>query len=85
MNNRKELYTIIVTNGLQDIVKQVFGRNYTQISNDNLSAFIRDYCHPVCEDQECDNCYNESLIRLVEVLYKKRILLKSEYEYIMNA
>jgi hypothetical protein len=85
MNKRKELYAIIVTNDLQDMVKSIFGRNYTQVSNDNLDAFIRDYCHPVCEDQECDNCCNESLIRLVEVLYKKRILLKSEYDYIMMA
>lgn len=85
MNNRKELYTIIVTNGLQDIVKQVFGRNYTQVSNDNLNAFIRDYCTPTCEAAEEEDTLESAFVRLVEVLLKKRILLKSEYEYIMNA
>jgi hypothetical protein len=38
--SRKEINQMIVSRGLQDDVKKEFGRNYTQVSSDNLTAFI---------------------------------------------
>lgn len=38
--SRKEINQMIVSRGLQEDVKKEFGRNYTQISSDNLTAFI---------------------------------------------
>lgn len=38
--SRKEINQMIISRGLQEDVKKEFGRNYTQISSDNLIAFI---------------------------------------------
>lgn len=38
--SRKEINQMIVSRGLQEDVKKEFGRNYTQVSSDNLTAFI---------------------------------------------
>jgi hypothetical protein len=38
--SRKEINQMIVSGGLQENVKKEFGRNYTQVSSDNLTAFI---------------------------------------------
>lgn len=38
--SRKEINQMIISRGLQEDVKKEFGRNYTQVSSDNLTAFI---------------------------------------------
>lgn len=38
--SRKEINQMIVSRGLQEDVKKEFGRNYTQVTSDNLTAFI---------------------------------------------
>lgn len=85
--NRKKLYNDICSLGLQDEVKSKYGKNYTQCKNDELKhvidtavAGLTTTSHKNCECGE-----SNPLITLVDILAKKKILLKSEVEKIMNA
>lgn len=84
--NRKELYKQINELGLKEEIKKEYGKNYTQCSNEQLEAVVTSTLNACSEVQ--DDLYNESvsykcLSRLVEVLAKKNILLKSEVSYIL--
>ena len=88
--NRKQLYNEITSLGLQEEVKSRYGKNYTQCSNEALQKLV-DEIHKemdeisnpkgICVEQVAYN----SLIALVKILAKKKILLKSEVDTIMNA
>lgn len=41
--DRKTAYNVIKENNLQDMIKNEFGRNFTQVSTDNLNAFISEH------------------------------------------
>lgn len=83
---RKEAYELIKKMDLQETVKNVYGVNYTNVSTDNLIKIIdkttlQSKINNIEEEWEiefepCDlqNKFNT----LVDILYKKRILLKSE-------
>lgn len=78
--NRKQLYNEITSLGLQDEVKARYGKNYTMCSNACLQKVIdevRASVAPVAPD--C--AFN----KLVDILAKKKILLKSEVDAIMKA
>ena len=77
--NRKQLYNEITSLDLQDEVKARFGRNYTQCTNDDLAKLIKEVHTSMAKS--CDCAFN----RLVEILAKKKILLKSEIDTIMEA
>ena len=40
--NRKELYNKVKQLGLQDQIKNAFGKNFTLVSNEDLQSFIED-------------------------------------------
>lgn len=52
---RKELYQIIKENGLAERINVYFGRNYTQVSSENLEDYLE---HTVLEkdDEDSDEC-----------------------------
>lgn len=79
--NRKELYNEIKSLGLQDEVKAVTGDNYTRASNEQLKAIIDN----AVAGLKCSNVNNSALNKLVEILAKKKILLKSEVNAIINS
>lgn len=100
MKTRKELYNEIVKNNLQEEVKKRFGRNYTQIGNENLEIVIKECTtkdtskkpkdKPIQivktkttkEKSEYIKSHTSKVDRLIKVLADKRILLKSEVEFI---
>lgn len=80
--NRKQLYKDVTSLKLQDEVKKKYGKNYTQCTNvqlkevvDNAGAGLK----PV------GTRGNAPFDKLVDILAKKKILLKSEVDAIMNA
>lgn len=80
--NRKQLYNEIKNLGLQDEVKAVTGDNYTRATNEQLKAII----DKAVAGLKLTNVKNSSAFdKLIEILTKKRILLKSEVNVIMNA
>ena len=81
--NRKQLYNEITSLGLQNEVKSRYGKNYTQCSNETLQKLV-DEIHETYVESVEQVAYN-SLIALVKILAKKKILLKSEVDAIMNA
>ena len=81
--NRKKLYNDICSLGLQDEVKSKYGKNYTQCKNDELKHVIDTAVAGLTTTSHKD--YACSLVTLVDILAKKKILLKSEVETIMNA
>lgn len=78
--NRKQLYNEITSLGLQEEVKSRYGKNYTQCTNEQLSAVVVD-----AHNSMPTEVGPSSFQRLVDILAKKKILLKSEVEAIMNA
>lgn len=84
--NRKQLYNEITSLGLQEEVKSKYGKNYTMCSNADLQKVI-DEVHKGLDKLHKGgfgvNC--GSICKLVDILAKKKILLKSEVEAIMNA
>ena len=79
---RKEVYNQIKTLGLEEEVKNTFGRNYTQVKTDLLKSFVEDYY--VQKESKCENKIQNSFSRLLEVLKNKYILLKHEIEFIQT-
>lgn len=80
--NRKQLYNEITSLGLQEEVKSRYGKNYTLCSNENLQKLV-DEVHKSLN--ETHSGISNSFNKLVEILAKKKILLKSEVSAIMNA
>lgn len=80
--NRKQLYNEITSLGLQEEVKSRYGKNYTQCSNENLQKLV-DEVHKGLNETHVGT--SNSFNKLVEILAKKKILLKSEVSAIMNA
>lgn len=87
--NRKEIYAKIKEYNLVEAIKKTFHENYTRIPSANLECFISDYVSSRGEEQEVidnnrkDAVEKSSLVKLVETLQKKHILLKSEVDYIL--
>ena len=84
--NRKQLYNEITSLGLQEEVKSRYDKNYTQCSNADLQKVV-DEVHAGLGKLYSGgfgvNC--GSICKLVDILAKKKILLKSEVEAIINA
>lgn len=86
--NRKELYKEITSLGLQEEVKSRFGRNYTQCTNSQLLAIVMSDPRGPRGKKATPECLTAKkkeesrLNKLIESLYRKRILLKSEIDYI---
>lgn len=85
MNKRKELYDAIVKYNLQDVVKSKYGRNYTQVGSAQLEEIINAHTSKVEKakpvTKKC-NGNTTKLDKLIKVLSDKRIILKSELEFI---
>lgn len=93
--SRKEMYAYIIEHQLGDLVYRRFGRNFTNVSNCQLHDFVTAHINMMvdacnlnknkCFEDNTKNTLKVSKVdKLVEVLLKKRILLQSEYEYIMQ-
>lgn len=80
--NRKSLYNEITSLGLQTEVKSRYGRNYTQCTNEQLKAVVE---QATTVFKPVDIAGYSPFDKLVEILAKKKILLKSEIKAIMNA
>ena len=90
--NRKEIYAIIKKNKWEDNIKNRTGRNYTNCSNAVLYLHINILTQKENQGSIKKNpvqFVNVNIIKvldkvdkLIEVLEKKHILLKSEIDYI---
>lgn len=79
--NRKEIYQQIKSLNLQDKVKAVTGENYTRVSNNQLEAIINKA--KAAKPKPTKN--NKGFFnKLIEILAKKNILLKSEVTEILK-
>ena len=77
---RAEVYAKIKEYDLQVEIKNKYGFNYTNLSTATLISVINDYEAYKASTNNCDcNCR-----KLVDILYKKHILCKSEYDALMN-
>lgn len=77
--NRKQLYNEITSLKLQEEVKNRYGKNYTQCTNEQLNTVITEV-HKSMPTEVAS-----SFQKLVDILAKKKVLLKSEVSAIMNA
>lgn len=74
---RKEVYQQVKNLNLQEEIRAFFGVNYTNVGTKELISFVNN----ALQASECDCAF----CRLLEVLAKKNILLKSELAYISEA
>lgn len=54
MGSRAEAYSILKANGLQDVIKEVFGRNFTQVPTTDLWLFIEDHTDDTKGEEDDD-------------------------------
>ena len=83
--NRKELYVEIKKLNLQDKVKELFGENYTRVKNEDLANIIASVKKVVPKKETKNNTKVKTVSKvdkLINLLYVKHILLKSEVESI---
>lgn len=59
--DRKELYDFINKLGLQQIIKDTFGRNFTQISTEKLEEVVNKNMHKKCECKESEDSYKKTV------------------------
>lgn len=76
---RAEVYAKIKEYGLQVEIKNKYGFNYTNLSTATLASVVADYEKFRTTTATCD-C---KCVELINLLYKKHILCKSEYEALM--
>lgn len=87
--NRKEIYAKIKEYNLAGVIKDTLKENYTRVSNTTLESFISKHVSlhgkkpKVIKNEEMVSSEKTPLAKLVEVLHKKHILLKSEVDYIL--
>lgn len=84
---RKECYNYIKDNKLQDTIKELTGKNFTNCSTSTLITCINNitFSTPEVSSLAGTVCAcSTSVTKLVEVLTKKHILLPSEVKYILN-
>lgn len=79
MKSRKELYAEVKRLGIEEVIKNKTGRNFTQVSSECLSDIIDSYSKDVFSTST-----GPILRCLVKILAEKRILLKSEVEKILS-
>lgn len=83
MKSRKELYAAVKKYNLQDKIKKAEGKNFTLCSNSVLFSHIDAYeAINIRPKGKVGVRKVPKLDRLIEVLDRKHILLKSEIEYI---
>lgn len=87
--DRKKLYNEISSLGLKEEIKNKYGKNYTQCTNDQLYSVVN-LAKAALEKQEKKagspkgKSIDKAFLALLEVLERKKILLKSEKDYILN-
>lgn len=87
--NRKEIYAKIKEYNLAGVIKDTLKENYTRVPSATLESFIskhvslHDKKSEVVKNEEMVSSEKTPLAKLVEVLHKKHILLKSEVDYIL--
>ena len=74
---RSEVYDEIVKYNLQNKVKELYGRNYTNVSTVDLISMVNNH---KCLMTKKNSPTNNTMVALIDLLYKKHILCKSEYE-----
>jgi hypothetical protein len=74
---RSEVYDEIVKYNLQNKVKALYGRNFTNVSTQNLISVVTNYKLLLKKNNPPTN---NTMVALIDLLYKKHILCKSEYE-----
>jgi hypothetical protein len=80
--DRKQLYNDIINLNLRDEVKSTYGKNYTVCSNEQLKAVLD---KAVAALEPVSAVGASPFNKLVEILAKKKILLKSEVDAIKKA
>jgi RAB protein geranylgeranyltransferase component A len=91
--NRKEVYEVIKEMNLQELVKNIYGKNYTNVPTDALLQVITNatkmQAQSVIDEEweiEMEPCNLDAKINmLVDILFKKRLLLTSEVKAIKEA
>ena len=74
---RSEVYKEIVKYNLQNKVKELYGRNYTNVPTVDLISMVDNH---KCLMTKKNPPTNNTMVALIDLLYKKHILCKSEYE-----
>ena len=94
--NRKELYAKVNAMNLASEIKKVFGKNFTNLSNESLVSFIsrkeRDTLKKVSSKKvsnkvttKCSNFNTaEALLRLISVLQSTHIIGSADANFILS-
>ena len=83
-NTRPALYARIKELGLQEAIREEFGRNYTQVASDALEAFIQDNDVPENNDEEAPEGLEAAFRLLVEYLEEAEVITEGEAAHVFE-
>lgn len=98
MKTRRELYNLVIELNLSDLIKEKFNKPYTNCTTELLNKVVEEQASKgnnektdsVYNNEEIDNIYEEiealqyKVDTLINILVKKRLLLDSELDEILD-
>lgn len=84
---RKEMYDYIIQNNLKNLIKERFGKNYTNVKTDDLKAFVQAHKDCTCKKKDCQSKdettekhrkFPSYFTKLLYILQKKKLLSSKE-------
>lgn len=84
---RNELYAKVKSMNLAGEIKEVFGKNFTNVPNDKLEAFINKKSTKKVEKKCCGTkatTFKDVVVRMVSILQSNKLINKKDAEFIMQ-
>jgi len=84
---RNELYAKVKSMNLAGEIKKFFGKNFTNVPNDKLEAFINKKSTKKVEKKCCTTkevTFKDVVVRMVSILQSNKLINKKDAEFIMQ-
>lgn len=84
--SRTEIYAEIKKHNLQNAIKEKYGWNYTNLTTATLAKEMNEFLDTLNKNLPSAPVFPamQRVNALIEILYKKHLICKSEYEALMS-
>lgn len=82
--DRAEVNAMVKEKGLQGIIKERFGKNYTHVSTNDIMNLISELENEQCNTAVPQPCTSKAIERLCEVLLREEVIDEEDKDYILN-
>lgn len=82
--DRKEVNEMVKEKGLQGIIKERFGKNYTHVSTNDIMNLISELENEQCNTAVPQPYTGKAIERLCEILLREEVIDEEDKDYILN-